>query len=125
MRLTRLELRRFRRFVSEDLDLSEPLIALTGPNEAGKTSLLRAIRLLDGEVEVESKDVTRGTDLPDDHQLVLGLFRLDEADRVAIQHLPGASQVRHFVLGRRVDGTIVTGVRPQPSMRHCSRWIGP
>lgn len=114
MRLTRLELRNFRRSISEDLDLSEPLVALTGPNESGKSSLLRAIQLLDESEEIELRDVTRGYSLPSNDVLLRGLFRLDEGDKSSISHIAGAEQARHFVLNRHWDGTITTAVQPLP-----------
>lgn len=47
MKLLRASMAGYRRFADRmDVRLSEPLIALVGPNEAGKTSFLDALRLL-------------------------------------------------------------------------------
>ena len=43
MRLVWLNLRHFRRFQDARVNLDAPVIALVGPNEAGKSTLLEAI----------------------------------------------------------------------------------
>jgi DNA replication and repair protein RecF len=45
MRLTRLSLRDFRSYASEELELQTGLVAIVGPNGSGKTSLLEAAHL--------------------------------------------------------------------------------
>ena len=61
MRLLKLRLRQFRRFwADQSLDLNEDLIALVGPNEAGKSSILKALELLGTQTLPDAgRDVTR------------------------------------------------------------------
>src|SRR5258707_10750330 len=93
MRLIKLKLKDFRRFSGEhSLDLNEDLLALVGPNEAGKTSLLYAIDLLGRRSRPLPTDVTRGQAGP---ASVSGLYALDDADRAIIESIHGGSKVSH------------------------------
>lgn len=82
MRLIKVKFKDFRRFAGEvSLDVNEDLIALVGPNEAGKSSILRAIDLL-GRLELPSDaDATRGNSSP---AKVSALFALEPDDRALL-----------------------------------------
>lgn len=93
VRLIKLRLQRFRRFAeSQTLDLNEDLIALVGPNEAGKSSILDAIDLLGSRERPDRTDLTRGqTGNPS----VFGLFVLEEADRALLSQIHEGPAVTH------------------------------
>src|SRR5712692_8589805 len=56
MHLIKLKITDFRRFAGEQsLDLNEDLIALVGPNEAGKSSILNAIDLVGRRMQPHRK----------------------------------------------------------------------
>jgi predicted ATP-dependent endonuclease of OLD family len=46
MRVVSLQLKGFRRFSRATLNLDAPLMAIVGPNQAGKTSVLAALNAL-------------------------------------------------------------------------------
>ena len=46
MRITHLTIRNYRTLENLSLDLASPYIALCGPNDSGKTNLVRAVRAL-------------------------------------------------------------------------------
>ena len=93
MRLLKLKLKDFRRFAGEHaLDLNETLIALVGPNEAGKSSLLYALALLGKGERPKPSDVTRGRDGPAE---ICGLFALTEADRALLKDIHEGENVSH------------------------------
>lgn len=58
MRITRLEIRNFRRYHELDVDLHPGLTVVRGPNEAGKTTIQRAI-----ELALTRKATSTGADL--------------------------------------------------------------
>ncbi len=58
MRITRLEIRNFRRYHELDVDLAPGLTVIRGPNEAGKTTIQRAI-----ELALTRKVTSSGADL--------------------------------------------------------------
>lgn len=58
MRITRLEIRNFRRYHDLDVDLAPGLTVIRGPNEAGKTTIQRAI-----ELALTRKATSTGADL--------------------------------------------------------------
>lgn len=94
MRLIKLKLKQFRRFATEQsLDLNEDLIALVGPNEAGKSSVLAAIDLLGrGDLPTQA-DVTRGQDGP---ASISGLFVLEDDDRSLLSDIHQGPNVSHI-----------------------------
>jgi AAA domain, putative AbiEii toxin, Type IV TA system/AAA domain len=95
MRLIKLRLSQFRRFAQEQpLDLNEDVIALVGPNEAGKSSLLEAIEKLGArELPDPLRDVTRNGKGP---ATISGLFRLEAEDHKLISHMHGGPGVTHM-----------------------------
>jgi hypothetical protein len=111
MRLTKLKLKQFRRFAAEQsLDVNEDLIALVGPNEAGKSSILAAIDLLGGEERPDQADVTRGQTGP---ASVSGLFVLDDSDRSLLADIHQGPNVSHLWVELR-QGAESNFWRPEP-----------
>ena len=91
LRLIKLKLTDFRRFVGEQsLDLNEAVIALVGPNEAGKSSILSAIESVGRKAPPEETDTARGGTGP---AIVAALFALDTDDRTALAATGGGEVV--------------------------------
>ena len=102
-------LRGFRRFEDAELNVDAPVVALVGPNESGKTSLLDALVHLGGHGN-RVFDVRDLTDLTRDAtmngRVLEAQYRLDDDDRAALAAKgPRASEVRWFKAWREADGT--------------------
>jgi len=74
-----VKIKNFRRFTElSTLDLTGKLVALLGPNEAGKSTVLKAISYLSNDVQIPDSNLPRGSDgLKID---IVGKFSLDEND---------------------------------------------
>lgn len=93
MRLIKLKLNNFRRFAGEhSLDLNEDLIALVGPNEAGKSSVLAALDLVGRHEAPAASDSTRGAE---GIATLKALFVLDPEDREALTDIHEGNLVTH------------------------------
>lgn len=134
MRLVAVELFAFRTFSDrQKLEVDAPLTAIVGPNEAGKTSLLDAMRRLNDTRPIRIADRTRRQAVSDDHPVVAGLYLVEEGDRREISHLHSASEpkrCRWLLLEKLAGGTLraslldplVRDRRPRESARrHLSR----
>ncbi|MCY4422474.1 MAG: AAA family ATPase [Acidimicrobiaceae bacterium] len=105
MRLVWLKLRRFRRFQDARVNLDAPVIALVGPNEAGKSTLLEAIVAVGRSGEFNPRDITRG--LQPQGRVLEATFLLDEDDREALQDsVPEALDVRWYRVRRNQSGDL-------------------
>lgn len=103
MRLVWLKLQHFRRFENARVNLDAPVIALVGPNEAGKSTLLDALVALGTEGEFSPRDFTR--DLAPTERVLEAMFLLDEDDREALREaVPEASDVRWYCIWRDESG---------------------
>lgn len=120
MRLVTLELFGYRRFVNAKINLDAKLIAVLGPNEAGKTSLLRALEEFNSESPIAPSALWRGDPLGASPKLVLqALFLLEAEDITAVSHLWGGAESRWLVLSKwssgRLDGEVVPALRRNPA----------
>lgn len=102
--MVRFELRGFRRFEKAALDVDAPVVALVGPNEAGKTSLLDALAQLNRSAPFDAGDITQG--YSPKGRLLDALYRLDEDDSAAVAAIaPDAPKVRWYRVWRKAgDG---------------------
>jgi uncharacterized protein YhaN len=84
MRITRLTIRDFRRYREFDVALAPGLTIIHGPNEAGKTTIQRALELvLTKKVTTSAAeiDALRSWDAPDDARPVISIeFETDDED---------------------------------------------
>ncbi len=119
MRLTTVGVHGYKRFESPSkMNVDAKVIAIVGPNEAGKSSLLDALVSLSvGRVltsDGESQDLSRGADVPADQTVVWARYRLEDDDRAAIAHIPGGPESQWLLWSMRRDGSIRRAVEPKP-----------
>lgn len=104
MRLLKVKLEGVRRFEATDaLLVADRLVAIVGPNEAGKTSLLRALDQID-RID-EPLPTAMGTRQCTVAPTISALFELDDADRAAVAEIHDSGELRRFWLVRSTSGT--------------------
>ena len=112
MRLVWLQLRGYRRFEEARINLDAPVIALVGPNEAGKSSLLKALLDVVHPGEFDERNFTR--DAEPGNPLLEATFLLDEVDRKVLREtVPEASEVRWYCIWQDKSGEIFGKTVPE------------
>jgi AAA domain len=115
MRLVQFSVQGYKRFEGlTKVNLDGKLIALTGSNEAGKSSLLDALAHLNDETPFAPGELTRRTEIAHDQVVVEARFLLEAGDRDAVAHLHDGGQIRWFVLRKYRDGEQMARVEPIP-----------
>ena len=114
MRLISLRLAGFRRFEDAVVDFDSPVVALVGPNEAGKTTVLRALQSLEESEPIERADFTRGSKQPQqpNDEMIVARYVIEEDDRAAIAGLGGVGNPRWFILAKNRDGSRTPSLDP-------------
>lgn len=114
MRLVWLELRGYRRFENAKINLDAPVIALVGPNEAGKSSLLKALVDVVRTGDFNERDFTRGAEPGD--PVLTATFLLNETDREILREkVPEACEVRWYRIWQDKSGKILSKTIPNVS----------
>ena len=120
MQLVWFEVHGFKRFASlTKLNVDGKLVAIVGPNEGGKTSLLQALQHCNSTNAVvsegPSQETTRGMYFPPDHNIIEATYILDDDDRAAISHIPEAESIRWYSVTKQVKGTtFYESLKPTP-----------
>ena len=84
MELQLVGLEGFRKFDTKtELKTNGKLVALLGPNEAGKTSLLRAISQIGNHEPIPDFDLTRSQQIDEKQYIISATFKLSEDDLAA------------------------------------------
>lgn len=101
MELQSVYINGFRRFSDEStLRTHGKLVAILGPNEAGKTSLLTAIQTIFSDEEIPASDIARGKSFPNGHIILSARFRLDQDDLESAK----LNRPTWYVLGKKISG---------------------
>lgn len=81
MRLVKAEFHGFGRLAHGKVNLDNKVIAVVGPNEAGKTTLLRALAFIDNGAALSMPERSRGMNVADDATVVRVQYVLDKQER--------------------------------------------
>lgn len=88
MRLVSVRIAGYKRFEAPaTLWVTSPLIAIVGPNEAGKTSLLEAMRHLSRNARFVRTEYTDRREPETDDAIVSARYTVESADRQAAEGL--------------------------------------
>src|SRR3712207_749176 len=94
------------------------LIAVVGPNESGKSSLLQALTHLNHYRPLSTsggmRETTRNVDVPDDQDVIEATYLLDDDDREALSDVHGGKEIRWCTVSKRVDGQQWYDFTPYP-----------
>lgn len=104
MDLIKLDLKGFRRFAVGSIDLLGRLVAIVGPNEAGKSSLLEALTRLNSDDPLLDSDLTRTARPADDDVVLTATFALDAIDKSVVGHIPEAVDAKRLVVTKLRSG---------------------
>ena len=113
MRLVSLDLDGYRRFVKSKINFDSPMIAIVGPNEAGKTSVLEALMRLRSGVPFPPRELTRGGSSAAGASVLIGCFLLEPDDLASIRSVVGAEHVRWLLAVKSGDGSELLSLVPE------------
>ena len=114
MRIVNLRLRCFRRFVDAEINLDAPVIAVVGPNEAGKTSVLDALVQARTTSPIQQRDLTRGR-TPQAPVLEATFLRSSQEVEDLRSEFPSMRDARWLRVTKHADGNVVpTSDSPLP-----------
>lgn len=107
VRLTRIRIMGYKRLADASCNVDGRLIALVGPNEAGKSSVLEALAWLSDAESGPLGRPSRSRSLPSpaaDASVVDARFALDDEDRAALADLTSDTVPRTLTVRKVVDG---------------------
>lgn len=115
MRLIAFKIQGYRRFVEPtSVKLHGDLVAFVGPNEAGKSSLLRALSHLNNTDGFDANERPRRTT----HSPELSWhFQLEKSDKEALAGLPDTDHLERAVVTKRADGQHTWEFEPRRPLR--------
>jgi hypothetical protein len=116
MRLISARIRGFGRLVDTRINLDAKVLAVVGPNEAGKTTLLKALAHVDSTQAVAAPQRSRALDVEDSLMVVSLEYVLNGDDHEALADLDLEEEPHSITVGRKAEGgnAIVT-IRPYPT----------
>lgn len=115
MRLTTAKIRGVGRLVDTTLKLDQKLVAIVGPNEAGKSTLLKGLSLIETEEPLPVSERSRtGAQITDTDNIVTLTLVIEDSDRDSLSELGLAEVPQQFQVHRRAGGERRYTITPRP-----------
>lgn len=105
MDLNWLKINGYKRFENVTLNTAGKVIAILGPNEAGKSSLLQAIKHLKNDSFFSPDEIFNRKIYPSNHVVLEAAYVLNEDDYKYISEFYKYKDIQFFKVQKKVDGT--------------------
>ena len=112
MRLIKAYINEFRRFEEATIDLDCELLAIVGPNEAGKSSLLAALMSTKNDQTFKKTDITRTTSQSKIETSIKLLFLLNKEEQQLAKKFNGIGEPRWYIVQKDSHG-LIHWVKPE------------
>lgn len=113
MRLVSATIHGYKRFAEPStLRVDGNITALVGPNEVGKTSILRALAHTNNTEPFAASELSRGADIDENAPPVVLRFLLEAQDIEALSEIPGTAELRWYTLSKARDGATTFKLSP-------------
>lgn len=117
MRLVKVAFNGYKSLKETGCNLDGKLIAVLGPNEAGKSSVLNALQWLNDGGRLPGHARTRNAGVTDDTEVVRATYTLSEEDRAAVaEYSPTVPNT--FAIARTAAGHLRKEMVPRPVTDH-------
>ncbi len=114
MQLVHVQVTGFGRIRDSSFSADRKLTAILGPNEAGKTSLLRALLSLNDEGPIAESMRNRSAQMRDADVIVKVEYALSETDLQPFTDRPWSELPRRLIVKKLADGTLVRTFDKEP-----------
>jgi energy-coupling factor transporter ATP-binding protein EcfA2 len=115
MRLISAHIRGYGRIVDSKINLDAKVIAIVGPNEAGKTTLLRALGHVDSNEAVPVPQRSRAAEVSDQTRVTTFDYVVEEADKDALADLDLlVPPTRASIARSAAGGNLIVDLSPRP-----------
>lgn len=121
MRLVSARIRGYGRLVESYIKLDQKLISVVGPNEAGKTTLLKALSYIETDEALELKSRSRAGQVDESTEIVRFRYLLDEEDRSGLRDLDLLEDPKEFRVSRSAGGKLQ--LETEPPLRKGTRFL--
>ena len=115
MRLYQMRLSGYRRFVEATINLDAKMVAVLGPNESGKSSLLDALELFNDQNRVPSAAIHRDVIVNDSTVIGELVFRLSADERAEFPYEVSDTDGLWLRVSKQVGGTLSFSLDPEVS----------
>lgn len=125
MRLVAARIRGVGRLVDTSIKLDQKLVAIVGPNEAGKSTLLKALCLIETEEPLSLSERSRtGPQVKDSDTVVTLRLVVDDAERDLVAEYDLAEPPQQFQVHRSAAGERAFTITPRPRRNDSALTIG-
>lgn len=115
MRLISAHIRGYGRIVDSKINLDAKVIAIVGPNEAGKTTLLKALGHVDGNAAVPVPQRSRAAEVSDQTRVTTFDYVVEDADKDALADLDLLEPPTRASIARSAaGGNLIVDLSPRP-----------
>lgn len=115
MRLVTAKIRGVGRLVDTTIKLDPKLVAIVGPNEAGKSTLLKALSLIESDDPLPLSERSRtGAQVADTDNIVTLTLVVEDSERESLSELRLAEAPQQFQVHRRAGGERRYTITPRP-----------
>ncbi|TLP92221.1 hypothetical protein FEF26_15040 [Nesterenkonia salmonea] len=118
MRLVSAHIRGYGRLVDTTIKLDQKLISVVGPNEAGKTTLLKALSYIEADEALELKSWARAGEANSSTEIVSLRYLLGEDDKESLGDLDLLDSPAEFIAARSADGRLLWWT--EPPLKRCT-----